>query len=198
MILPTGMRGRLVALALVLIPMILLVHYVLWPLVWAYASAGEELEAARDEIARYQRLLNELPSLQSAATRLERTRPLAPYLLEGQNRALAAAGLQRGLQDAAAKHGATVLSLRVRNPIADGPLERISVEARLRAGASELRDLLYFIETSTPYLFVSDLSINVRHSRRRIKAKSDLMEVSLTLYGLREPDAEPIAGGVHG
>ena len=197
MTLPQGVRGRLVALALVLIPAIALIRFGIWPLVESYASSDSELAQTRAEISRYQQLLNELPALEAAVEELERTRPLAPYLLAGTNRALAAADLQRRLQDAAEKHGVTILSLRVKTPVDDGQLERISVEARLRAGIRELRDLLYIVETTTPYLFVEDLSINVRQPRRVRRAPSGL-EISLTLFGLRTPDAVGIAGAGHG
>lgn len=195
--LPQGIRGRLVALALVLIPAILLMRFVLWPLAESYASSGSELEATRAQIARYQGLLNELPALEEAVAQLERSNPLAPYLLAGANRALAAADLQGRLQEAAQKHGASILSLRVKTPVGEGALERIAVEARLRADVGELRDLLYFIETATPYLFVEDLSINMRQSRRARSAPLGL-EISLTVFGLRAPDAADTAGGLRG
>jgi len=197
MTLPQGPRGRLVALALVLIPLILIARFAVWPLAASLASSGDTLEATRAEIARYQRLLNELPALEAAVARLEDERPLAPYLLSGTNRALAAADLQRRLQQAGEKHGVTILSLRVKTAVADGPLERISVEARLRAGIRELRDLLYFVETATPYLFVEDLGINVRQSRRT-RSTTSALEISLSLYGLRAPDPTEAAGGARG
>jgi general secretion pathway protein M len=187
MTLPTGIRGRLLALSLLLIPLILVAKFVLWPAFQSYASTEDDLVSTREEVVHYQRLLAEQPALQAAVARLERTRPLAPYLLAGSNRALAAAGLQKQLQDAATKHGVTILSLRVKNPASVGPLERISVEARLRTGIPELRDLLYWIETARPYLFIEDLTINVRHARRRATPVGDL-EVSLTLHGLRDSD----------
>jgi general secretion pathway protein M len=197
MMLPQGPRGRLVALGLLLIPVILLARFVVWPLVTTYASSGSALEATRDQIARYQRLLNELPALKAAVTDLERNNPLDPYLLTGMNRALAAADLQRRLQEAAEKHGVTILSLRVRPPVTEAPLERIAVEARLRADIRPLRDLLYYVETTTPYMFVEDLGINVRRSRRARTAPTGL-EVNLTLYGLRTPDQTGTTGGAHG
>lgn len=187
MILPTGIRGRLVALSLLLIPLILVAKFVLWPAFQSYAATEDDLVSTREEIVHYQRLLAEQPALQAAVARLERTRPLAPYLLAGTNRALAAAGLQKKLQDAATEHGVTILSLRVQNPASVGPLERISVQARLRTGIPELRDLLYWIETARPYLFIEDLTINVRRARRRTTPAGGL-EVSLTLHGLRDND----------
>lgn len=197
MTLPTGMRGRLVALGLLLIPLILLAHYVLTPLVASLVSRGDDLATTREEIVRYQRLISQMPALRDAVERLERTRPLAAYLLQGGNRALAAAGLQRNLQQAAQEHGVTILSLRVKNPILRGPFEQISVEARLRSNNDQLRDLLYYIETTTPYLFVEDLSLNVRRTRRRDVSQTGL-DARLILYGLHAADSRATAGAGNG
>ena len=197
MTLPVGIRGRLVALAILLILLILLARYLLAPFAGLFFEATTNLEDTRIEIARYQQLLGQGPALREAIGRFEQTTPLAPFLLAGSNRSLAAAGLQRHLQDAAKKHNVTLLSLRVQNPVKDGPLERIAVDARLRAGTAELRDLLFFFETSKPYLFVEDLSINVRQSRRR-RASSGMLEVRLTLYGLRAAESATAAGGRNG
>lgn len=198
MTLPTGMRGRLVALGLVLIPLLLLLRFAAWPLIDRLSSAEEERAAKRAAIAHYQRLLAQAPGLEAAVSRLERTRPLASYLFAGGNRALAAAGLQRTLQASAKKNGATVLSLRVMEPVADGPLERIPVEARLLAGIGEARNLLYEIETATPYLFIDTIDIDVRRSRRRQTAAAEPLSIRLVVYGLRASDGPAPDGSANG
>jgi len=199
MTLPLGVRGRLVALALLLIPAILMIRFIVWPIAGSFISAADDLEITREEIARYQRLLNQMPAMQEAVSRYESQRPLAPYLLAGSNRALAAAEMQGHLQDAAKKHGVTILSLRVQKADSDrGPLERVAVEARVRSSIPELRDLLHFIETTTPYLFVENLSINVRQSRRRNATRTSALDVRITLYGLRAPAAPGRLGVANG
>lgn len=193
MTLPVGIRGRLVALALLLIPLILLVRFVAWPVAESILSTTDANEQARGEITRYRRLLDQAPALQTAITDLARNNPLSQYLLGGSNKTLAAAGLQKLLQDAATRHGVAILSLRVKNPTLRGPFEQITVEARLRADNNELRDFLYSIETATPYLFVEDLSINVRRTRRRNVNQSEL-DARLNVYGLRAAEAARVAG----
>ena len=197
MTLPIGVRGRLLASSLALIPLILIARFLLWPTIDSYLSAGDDMASTNDEIAHYRRLLAELPALQAAVSRFERTRPLSPYLLSGANRTLAAAGLQKQLQDAAEKLGVTILSLRVQNAGESSPLEHISVEARMRAEIDQLRDLLYWIETTRPYLFIDNLSIKTRHSGRRTRAPAGL-EISLTLHGLRDKEQQILTGGSHG
>ncbi len=187
MTLPIGVRGRLVALALLLIPLILVLRFVVWPAAGAWISQEDELAETRLQINHYRRLLAQMPALRAAAEQLERTRPLSNLLLRGDNRALAAADLQRNLQLAVEQQGATMLSLRVKPTASQGTLERIAVEARLRSDVRQLRDLLYYVETSTPYLFVNDLSINVRTARRR-KPQNGQLDVTLTVFGLRQPE----------
>jgi general secretion pathway protein M len=194
MTLPLGIRGRLVALALLVIPLILVLRYAVWPAADAWMSLEDELAETRLQIDHYRRLLAQMPALREATAELERTRPLSALLLSGDNRALAAADLQRSLQRAVEEHGATMLSLRVKPTASQGALERIAVEARLRADVRQLRDLLYYVESSTPYLFVDNLSINVRTARRR-NPGNDLLDVNLTVFGLRQPEALE-AGGV--
>lgn len=187
--LPDGIRGRLTALAILLTPLLLFANYVLVPLIGVYSTGSDDIEAMQDDITRYRRLIGQLPDLSAANEDLQKAQPLKPYLIGGTNQALAAANLQRLLQDAATAKGVRVLSLRVQNPHALGPLERVSVEARLQSDTPALRNLLHTLETSKPYLFVDDLRINVRTSRRR-NAIQDMLDVQLTLYGLREPGSE--------
>jgi general secretion pathway protein M len=117
----------------------------------------------------------------------EQEQPLAPFLLTGSNPALAAAGLQRRLQEIAAKHGVRVVSVRAQPPVPDGPLQRISVQARLSGDTAGLRDILYELEANRPYVFVDDLTITARPRRRKVS--SDVLELRITLSGLRAPDA---------
>ena len=117
----------------------------------------------------------------------EQEQPLAPFLLSGSNPALAAAGMQRRLQEIAGKHGVRIVSVRVQPPVPDGPLERISVQARLSSDTAGLRGILYELEANRPYVFVDDLTITARPRRRNVS--DDVLEVRISLSGLRKPDA---------
>ena len=183
--LPTGIRGRLVAVGLLVIPLILLFEYGIKPLVWLYDVNRDEITSMQDRIVRYRTAIAELPALEARATELGRTQPLAPFLLEGDNAALAAADLQAELQQAAKQHAVQILSLRVRPPADEGPLQRISVEARLRTGTATLRDLLFTLETTQPALFVDMLNINARAQRRRNVQMDDVLDVRLVLSAMR-------------
>ena len=195
--LPTGIRGRLTALALLAIPLILLVQYLLLPLLDSYRALDDEITGARADIAHYRRLLAQLPDLQEAVDRLADDNPLAPQLLAGGNQALAMANLQQRLQAAAERAGARVVSLRIRESMVDGPLERITVQAQLTADTRSLRDLLHDIETGSPYLLIDAFSIGQRSVRRR-SAPAAHLEARLTVSGLRIPDPSDQRGAGRG
>ena len=188
MTLPKGARGRFVAIGLLLVPLILLANFGVRPLIGAYMGMTDGIAQAEDDIARLSRILSERPSLEASATHLRKTQATAPFLLAGESATLAAAGLQRHLQTVADQAGVQVVSVRVEEPAADGPLERIALLVRLQADNRGLRDLLYALETGTPYLFVEALNVSVRSGRRAVLA--DPVDVRLTLSGLRTPGME--------
>jgi general secretion pathway protein M len=188
--LPTGNRAKIVAVALVILPLLVVYQIAVQPLLADYWAVGEEIESLEDDIVRYQQLLGQRPALERNIETLEAQHPIAPYLLDGSNAALAAANLQRRLQEIAAEHGARVISVQVQAPVQEGPLERISLQARVQSDSLGFRDTLYDLEAGQPYLFIEDISISVRPTARR--SEEDLMEVRMTLVGYRAPDAPTI------
>ncbi len=197
--LPVGIRGRLAAVGLLVLPLIFLGHYALRPLLSAYMSYHDDIAALHEEIGRYRGVIAELPALRTSIDRLGRTQPLRPYLLGGDNPALAAASLQRQLRNLADEHDATLVSVRVEPAVADGDLERIRVRARLQTSSRGLRDTLHGLESSRPYLFVEQLSASTRQSRRRSSTPANSMiEVQIVVSGLRAPASRPDEAAANG
>lgn len=190
--LPTGNRARLLAVALLVIVLLLVYRVALQPLLSGYWAVGADIEQLENDIARYQRLLAQRPALERNIAQFEEQYPIAPFLLEGNNSALAAANLQRRLQEIAAEHGARVISVQVQTSVEEGPLEKVALQARLQADSLGFRDTLYDLETGRPYLFIENLSINVRPTARR--REEDQMEIRMTLAGYRVPDGTRVTG----
>lgn len=185
--LPDGRRGRLVAIGLLLIIAILAGEYGLRPLWQRYTQLADDTEDASAQLARLQRLAADLPALRAHAERLEQARPLAPYLLQAANPALAAAELQRRLQDLVKTHGGRMLSSRVQQPEDDGPLQNVSINARINIALEGLQALLYELETTPPFTYVDSLNITTRaRPAGRRTPEIDELDVRLDLHGLRE------------
>lgn len=184
--LPTGPVGRLLAVGVLLALLAAVLQFAVVPAWKAYAAQDQRLEIARGQLERFQRLAAQLPGLRGEVARLRDTDPLAPYLIQATNDALAAAELQERLKAITLGHDGRILSTRVLKGAADGPFDRVVVEARLEIPLEGLQDLLYEIDTKKPYLFVEELSVMRRPQRRGGPAgAAETLETRLTLHGLR-------------
>jgi len=196
--LPTGSTGRLLAMALLLLPILTLVQFALVPAWHAYAEQGEQLEVERGQLERFQRLAAQLPGMRSQVASLREQDLLAPFLINAANDALAAVELQERLKATTLAHEGRILSTRVLQAVADGAFERVLVDARPEIPLEGLQDLLHEIETRKPYLFVDELSVMARPQRRGAQAAAaEMLETRLTFYGLRRR-AEEAGGGSGG
>jgi general secretion pathway protein M len=191
MTLPTGIRGQLVAIGLLLIVLLLAYRFVALPAFSAYEARQESIEDTQRAVRRYRQLLAQAPALEAFSERYRSQSPLAPLLLPGDNPALSGAALQQRLQDLARQHDVRVLSLRIRPTEEDGRFERVGVEVRMQSDMTGLRDLLYDIEQSTPYLFVDSLAVRTRPQRRRgtVPQATHVLDTRLVVFGLRSPGA---------
>jgi hypothetical protein len=195
--LPTGPLGRLSAMGILLTALAAVLQLAVVPAWKAYTAKGQQLEIARDQLERLQRLAAQLPALRSQVARLRDEDPLTPFLLQAANDALAAAELQERLKAITLAHDGRVLSTRVLKGAVDGPFEQVVVEARLEVSLEGLQDLLYEIHTKKPYLFIDELSIMSRPQRRGSPAGGvSALETRVTLYGLRR--RSDTAGEKHG
>lgn len=184
--LPTGPLGRLAAMGILLTALLAVLQLAVVPAWTAYTAKGQQLDIARDQLERLQRLAAQLPALRTQVARQRDEDPLAPFLLQAANDALAAAELQERLKAITLAHDGRVLSTRVLKGAVDGPFERVVVEARLEMSLEGLQDLLYEIHTKKPYLFIEELAIMSRPQRRGSPAAGvSALETRVTLYGLR-------------
>jgi general secretion pathway protein M len=198
MTLPTGIRGQLVAIALLLIVLLLAYQFVALPAFSAYEARQESIADTQRAVRRYRQLLAQAPALEAFSERFRSQSPLAALLLPGDNPALSGAALQQRLQDLARQYDVRVLSLRIRPAEEDGRFERVGVEVRMQSDMTGLRDLLYEIEQSTPYLFVDSLAVRTRPQRRRgtVAQAGRVLDTRLVVSGLRSPGvASPMEPG---
>lgn len=198
--LPTGAQGRLLALAILLIPFALLFRFGVLPVWDAYQSGGNRIAQAREQLDRYQRLGSQVEMWRKYEQRLRDAGQFAPYLIDAPNAALAAASVQQRLKEVAGAHDGRILSTRViKSSDQDGPFERITVGARLQLTLEGLQSLVHELETGQPYLFFDNISVMSRPARRgRRRARkepSSLLETRLTLFGLRRSQAQGVEGG---
>lgn len=183
--LPTGVRGRWVALGLLAIVLTLLFQLTLAPLWQRYRALAPAIAEQRDQVQRFRALAAQAPALETRLATLRDDVRFDDYLLPGASSALAAAALQQRLKEVTEEQRGQVLSTRVAKPQQAGEFERVMINARLQMDLAGLQGLLHALETRPPYLFLHNLNI-YRQARGRA-TKGDRLDVQLDLYGLRLP-----------
>lgn len=123
-------------------------------------------------------LISEKPQLEKKLASLKEARKDDDSkLIEGQTLALAGASLQDTVKDIVTRSSGTISSERIGKPEDLGKFKVItaSVDTVLPDSRS-LRDILYSIETRTPYLTVKELDVRIRNYRdpRELVVKLDV------------------------
>lgn len=124
-------------------------------------------------LKKYMEYILEKPELEKKLDSLQEMRKAEDTkLIEGQTPSLAAANLQNTVKGIITERGGTISSERVGKPedIGNFRVIDITVDAVL-PDARALSDILYSIETRTPYLVVKELDTRIRNFR----APKDLM-----------------------
>lgn len=190
--LPDGRRGQLVALGILLIVLLVISKHLLIPTIDSYLSIDEDISDSLDQLQRYQRIANNLPSLRQEATKLDKQQPLRSFLLSGNNRSLAAAALQNRFKELVSRHGGRIMSTRTLQAIPDGSFEQIPLVSRIQIGLQPLQQVIHELEQGKPYIFVDQLNITARRARRNHSTSQ--VDVRITVHSLRPLQEEASRG----
>ncbi len=156
---------------------------------YGYRSVQEELAVANESSAiktktleRYIQLIAEKPELEkSLASLREQRKTDEAKLVEGQTPSLAAATLQETVKGIITSRGGTISSERVGKPEDLGSFKVISVSVDVVVPDTRvLSDIIYSIETRTPYLAMKEIDTRVRNHRepRELIVKLDVLALS--------------------
>jgi len=131
------------------------------------ASIKEEQALKADILEKYITLISEKSPLEKTVVSLKEIRNAeVSKLVEGQTLSLAAATLQEMVKDIITSRGGTISSERVGKPEDLGNFRIITVSIdSVLPDSRTLSDILYSIETRTPYLAITELDIRVRNFR---------------------------------
>jgi len=130
-------------------------------------SLKESEEVKTKTLGKYISLIAEKPELEKQLDSLKEERKAEETkLIEGQTLSLAAASLQEIVKDTITRSGASITSERVQKPEDLDKFKIIGVSIdTVVPDTRSLSDILYAIETRTPYLTIKDLDIRIRNYR---------------------------------
>jgi hypothetical protein len=141
-------------------------------------SIREEQAIKTKTLERYITLISEKPQLEKNLASLKEARKADDSkLIEGQTLSLAAATLQDMVKDIITGRGGTISSERVGKPEDLNKFKVISVSIdAVLPDSGALTDVLYSIETRTPFLIVKEIDTRVRNYRnpRELMVKLDI------------------------
>jgi hypothetical protein len=150
--------------------MVVLLGFVLYQYVYLriqaeVASIKESQEIKTRTLEKYVTLIAEKPDIEKKLAALKDSRKADDVkLIEGETLSLASAALQDMVKDIVTRSGGTISSQRVGKPEDLGKFKIITVSMdTILPDPRALRDILYAVETQTPYLVVKDLDARIRN-----------------------------------
>jgi hypothetical protein len=132
------------------------------------ASVREEENLRGRLLQKYMMLIAEKPQIEQEIASLKAERKSDDSkLIEGQTPSLAAATLQETIKGIIVQKGGTISSERVGPPEDLGKFKSINVSIdAVLPDVAALSEILYSIETRTPYLVVKEIDTRVRTPRK--------------------------------
>jgi len=129
------------------------------------ASIKESQSIKTRTLEKYISLIAEKPGIEKKLASLKEERTANNVkLIEGETLSLASAALQDMVKDIVTRSGGTISSQRVGKPGELGKFKVITVSMdTILPDPKALRDILYAIETQTPYLAVKDIDARIRN-----------------------------------
>lgn len=181
MILPNWV-GRLAAVSLLLMTVAAVYLLAIAPLVDSYRSNAEAIVDTRDLLARFERQAAARSDLED---RLEALRELVArqgHYLDGATYAVAAASLQDNVKAIVETQGGEVQSIQTMPSNANDDTGRVAIRVQSLMVVESLLYTLHRLEAGAPYLFVDNLEIQGRLSRRARLGEQEDEEPELLVW----------------
>ena len=159
---------------------------------YAYVAIRADVAAIKDDedmrlrlLGKYMGLIAERPAIEKRLGALKEERKNSDLkLIEGQTSSLAAAHLQETVKGIVVAQKGTISSERVGKPEQMGKFSVITVNMEASVpDVAALNNILYAIETSTPYMSIRELDTRVRNPFKSPRELLVRMDVSALVGG---------------
>ncbi len=141
------------------------------PLITRYRTYDATIAERAELVNRYRRLAAARPALAKRLAELGTLERASTGFLKGGNEALIGAELQNRLKGVVESSGGKLTSVQVLPGKDENGFRRITIRARLTATVEALRKVLHAVETAPPVLWVDNVDVRARKTRRRRRAK---------------------------
>lgn len=189
--LPSGARGRALAVVVTGVLALLLWLVALQPLLDSYTATDDALSQRRSLAGRMGDLVDTLPQLRRAAAAMATQAAPAAATVDGATDAVAGAALQGLLETMASDAGAHLTSSEALPSEAAGAYRRLGLRVSVDAKWSVLIALMQAVERATPRMFIDDLQLHAQPVSD--KTNEPMLDIAFTLSAFRSLQPRPAA-----
>ncbi len=189
--LPTGPRGRVLALGLTVLALLLVWFGIIGPVLAWYSGRTERLDQRLMLARRMADLAATLPQLEHQAATLPAPSANPDALLPGETDAVAAATLQERMQEMASEAGASLSSVEMLPATQLGQFRRIGLRVALHAEMPNVVHLLQGVEAAKPRMLVDELDLQRHLVLARLNTPD--LDAKFVVYAFRAGGAAPAA-----
>lgn len=162
----TPWTSRAAAIGLVLLVLLVIYAIVIGPLIGAFSDVNRALADGSEQLARYQQIALQRPDLEAKFAEIAARQAESGVYLPGDTDALAAARLQEIVNSIVESNSAQVRSVQILPTMADGDFRRVGVRIQMTGSMGAMARILHAFEAGETFLFVDNLDISNRMTRR--------------------------------
>ncbi len=157
------------------VALFLVINYVISPFIESENDIQEGTEQKEMLLQKYEKVINQRGKIEKKLAKMKREQSdLNEKLLKGSTPSLAAAEMQKMLENISKKYGLELKSVKVKDAEESGEFLTIPLEIRLTTDLNSTRKFLADLEKNSKYLIIPKLKISVKNQR-------DPKEVIVTL-----------------
>lgn len=170
-LLPDKERQKPLAWLLVGVALVLVYLVVLDPVVARHIELGQRAEALQRTAGSARARLAEAPAIRQRLEQMREQQEQSNLFLESAQANLASVELSTRLKNAIAQHTdesrCQLLNSQNLNRPTESPFVKVAIQVRMRCDLSDLYLILHELESGQPYVFVENLRLSEKTTRRR-------------------------------
>ena len=157
---------KILTIGVVAVVLFLVFTYVISPFMESEQDIRESSEQREMLLQKYEKIISQRKEIEKKLTQIKRQQgQLNKKLLKGSTPSLAAAEMQKMLEQISKKHDLELKSVKVKEAEKEGDFLAIPLEIRLTTDLNRTRMFLSDLEKNQKYLIIPQLKISVKNQR---------------------------------
>jgi len=157
---------KFLTIGMVAVALFLVFTYVISPFIKSEQDIRERTQQREMLLQKYEKIIGQQKEIEQKLTQIKRQQgQLNKKLLKGSTPSLAAAEMQKMLEQISKKHDLELKSVKVKDAEKEGDFLAIPLEIRLTTDLNRTRKFLADLESNQKYLIIPQLKISVQNQR---------------------------------